>query len=367
MARRLRLLAFALALSLLVPLQADARSRPVVRPPAAAAVDAIAAAALERPLPGLAIAAGRDGRLLHDQAYGVADSQTREPLWSGSIFQIGSVTKQFTAAAILRLEERGKLSIEDAVSTWVPEFPAGGHHVTIRHLLNHTSGVPEYTSRITRADRPMTPGEIFDLIRGVPYAFPPGSNFEYSNTGYYALGVVIEKASGKRYADFVRQELLLPHGLLSTAHCGEPPADPSPSGHLELSRPGDFEPVDAIDNSLAWAAGGLCSTASDLVRWNEALHGGGVLSPQSYAAMVAPTRLSGGGLVGYGFGLGIGRDASGRSIVSHGGSILGFVSTLSWYPESRTSVAVLVNLTSLVDGGIAAMIAERVAYAVIPR
>jgi D-alanyl-D-alanine carboxypeptidase len=353
------LLALLLAPSMVTPLVA--RSRTVVRPSGLEKeVDVIAAAALQRPLPGFTVAASRDGRGLIDKGYGFSNVETSTPAWSGSVYQIGSITKQFTAAAILRLQERGALSIEDEITKWVPDFPVRGRKITLRHLLNHTSGVPNYTNYLTDAYKPMTPGEIYALAGSRPVEFEPGDRWAYNNTGYHVLGVVIEKASGKSYGSFLREEFFTPIGMTSTSYCGESPNSEVPAGYIDVPGAKRFTAVAPANMSLVYAAGGICSTSGDLLRWNDALHEGRVLKPASYEAMTSPAILNSGQAVGYGFGLGLGSDAIGGRSFEHGGSVLGFQSYLVYYPDYRVSVVSLVNITPL-SGAPAPDLGEKVA------
>jgi CubicO group peptidase (beta-lactamase class C family) len=297
------------------------------------AADAIAATQIAEGVPGLSIAV-RKGDLTFARAYGLSDREASIPARTDTVFWIGSVTKQFTAAAILRLEEQGKLSIEDRARKFLPELDARFDAITIRHLLNHTSGVREYITQVQTLANPKTQQEILAMItRGAPL-FGAGSRFEYSNSGYFLLGMIIERASAQTYEQYLRDQFFTPMGLLNTSYCGE--TGPAPRGYTV--RPGHPVTLDSVFHpSLAYAAGAICSTASDLVRWNTSL-----VALPLHARMIG-NRVQ--ALPGYEYGFGLGIDRSGGHLrVSHGGAVPGFTSYLFWFPEEKITVAVLVNL-----------------------
>lgn len=347
----------------LVPIEASASraarrriSRPSELP---SKIDAVLAAHLARPLPGFSVTVMRGETIIYSKGMGFSDVATSTPMWSESMFQVGSVTKQFTAAAIMRLSEQGKLTLDDDVTRYVPELPSRESVITLRNLMNHTSGLPEYTRYLVDPYAPLPLGSMINLIKDKPMQFTPGSNWAYSNTGFYLLGSVIERVSGKSYGAFVHDELTAPLGLMKSGYCGQSAQLAPPSGYVELNSRGSFTPVNAIEPSNAYAAGGLCSTGPDLVRWSKWLASGRVVSSESYSAMTAPTRYGGSGLIAYGYGLGTGT-LQGRRAIEHGGSILGFESYLGHLPAEDITIAVLVNVTIVPGEGIAAKIARDV-------
>jgi len=329
-----------------------------------AKLDALLATHLARPLPGFSVTVMRGDSVIYAKGMGYSNVANSTAVWSESMFQVGSVTKQFTAAAIMRLAEQGKLSVDDEVTKYIPELPTRGNVVRLRHLMNHTSGLPEYTPLLPDPYRPLPLDAMINLIKDKPMQFAPGAGWAYGNTGFYLLAAVIERVSGKSYGAFLRDELTAPLGLLNTGYCGSSPQFTPPSGYLELYSKGAFTSVNAIEPSNAFGAGGLCSTGTDLVRWSKALAGGRVVSTSSYASMTAPTRYGGSGLVGYGYGLSVG-SMQGRRAIEHGGSILGFESYLGHLPAEDLTIAVLVNVTIVPGEGIAAKIANDVAALVL--
>jgi D-alanyl-D-alanine carboxypeptidase len=349
------------------PAASATRRRPVRPLPSdlLAAIDAIAADAIAAGSPGLAITVQLRGELLLHRAYGVESQATNLPLTTGTIQQIGSVTKQMTAAAIMLLVEEGRVGLSDPVSRYVPEVQSAGL-ITIEQLLNHTSGLPNYTAMVADPYRPLSTAQVVAMINSVPMLSPPGTAFSYNNSGYFILGMVIERITGRSYGSYLHHEFFVPLGMSSTAYCGEPPAFPLPEGHVQIpgAAPTRVEP---IDMSVAFAAGAVCSTTPDLHRWAVSLATGAVVSPESYAAMTAPTRLSNGTLVPfYGYGLAMDTLLGYRQIV-HGGSILGFKSHLSYFPEAGLTVAVLSNVTPLDGRDLAYESAIRIARLMLGR
>ena len=283
---------------------------------------------------GAAIGVERDGRVILARAYGFADLARTRALASDDELPIGSLTKQLTAAAALALVDDGKVSLDAPVSTYVPEVPAT---VTIRQLLNHTSGLPDYA---TGPNLGKTKDELLAIIGALSPAFPPGSRFAYSNTNYWLLARVIERASGRDYADFLRDRVLARAGMTATRPCNAPARVEGTS-------------LDADDKPVAWphpfdirfydGAGMMCSTIADLLRWNDALHGGSIVSPASLAVMRTPPAGIGSQ---YGAGL-IAATLHGKPMYLHTGAVAGgFASELLALPDDRIAVAILGNTDS---------------------
>jgi CubicO group peptidase (beta-lactamase class C family) len=266
--------------------------------------------------------------------------------------QIGSLTKQFTAAAVLKLVEQGEISLDGHIQRYLADFDTQGHEVAMRHLLNHTSGIRSYTA-IFEDD--VVPREaVLDTIQKHPFDFAPGEQYAYNNSGYYLLGVIIEAVTGVSYAEHMQETVFEPLGLEATRYCGYGAA-PVPVGHVATGS--RLEPAALEDISYPGAAGGLCSTAGDLLDWQEALVSGRVMTPDAYRMMVTPTVLGTGDTIGYGFGLGIG-SFDDHAAVYHGGGIPGFNAYLAYYPEDRLGVAVVANTTSTPVGEIEEAVAR---------
>jgi CubicO group peptidase (beta-lactamase class C family) len=296
--------------------------------------------------------------VVFSKGYGIADLEFNVPADADTMFRIGSITKQFTATAILRLAEREKLDVDDPLSRFLPGYPRGDE-ITLRHLLTHTSGVPNYTDFgpewVEIVARELSHEEMIALWKDRPLDFEPGERWNYSNSGYYLLGVVIEKASGKSYADFLHDELFEPLGLERTRYDsnGEVIANRAQGYGWEDDRHWNDR---LIGMSQPGAAGALISTAGDLVRWEMALVAGKAVSPASYEEMTLPFVMNGGRETHYGMGLGL-EPVAGLPAVSHGGGIFGFNSFLVHFYESGLTVAVI----SSSEGLSAQSVAERLA------
>ncbi|HWR53110.1 MAG TPA: serine hydrolase domain-containing protein [Bryobacteraceae bacterium] len=292
----------------------------------AAKVDALFAPVAGGKLPGAAVAIVQDGRVVLMKGYGMADVEKNVPITPGAIFRLASVTKSFTAVATLQLHERGKLNIEDPVSKYLPDFTAGAN-VRIAHLLTHTAGVPDFISIEEAKKRPLE--------------FTPGSRISYSNSGYQLLGLIIEKASGKRWEECLRENIFQPLGMKHTGWDRSSELPGRATGYL-LGKDGAYEPVQAQDAAGAFAAGGLYSTVEDMVRWDEGLAKSKVLKRKTLELAFSPGLLTDGRRTVYGMGFIIGKHGGLREI-GHGGDITGFNTWIARYPERDFAVVVLSN------------------------
>jgi D-alanyl-D-alanine carboxypeptidase len=336
-----------------VPLAAAVRRRAVGHPsplvPPAAIVTAArqaAETALAAGVPAVQIAVSERGRIIYSEAFGVTDKQSATAATPRSVLQIGSVTKQFTSAAILRLAERGALSLDDRIETFVPEFNPRGATITLRQLLSHTSGVrrswylpgppwPDLTAPVTRAQviQALNSGQLLDS--------PPGTKWSYSNAAYLLLGYAIESITGTSYADFIHTEFALPLGLMDTGVCGTSNL-PLPEGYGLINA--KWTRLPSLHPSVPWSAGSLCSTASDLARWSHLLASGYAMLPASYATMTTPARFADNTVVPNGYALGVvADDMLGQPAVYHDGAIDGFESFLLYFPNQDVAIAVLTN------------------------
>lgn len=289
----------------------------------------------------------RGDELVFSKGYGSANLEWRIPNSPSTKFRIGSLTKQFTAAAVLLLEERGKVRIEDPVKVYLPEAPAAWDKVTVFSLLTHTSGIADYT-RFSSIQSlkvfPATADEIVTWFRDKPLEFPPGEQFSYSNSGYALLGYLIERISGRSYEQFVEENIFMPLGMKDSGYDSNSIITNRAAGYspgvCTISRtPPCPGPVNAafIDMSVAYAAGALYSTTLDLWRWEQALFGGKLLSARSVLKMTTPYKSN------YGFGLLV-DTASARRVIRHNGGIEGFNTYLAYYPDDKMTIVVLGNL-----------------------
>ncbi len=315
-------------------------------------IDTIAEETLAQPgAVGLQIAVARGDELILAKGFGLADVENEVPMTASSMLRIGSVTKQYTAALILKLAEEGKLSLDDALTTYV-DYPVGHREVTIRHLLNHTSGIPSYTGLDEfwkkHSSRDLTDEEMLELVRDRPFDFEPGERFLYNNTGYYLLGMIIAKVTGRTYADALHVHLLEPLGLEETRYDMNMDIVPHRARGYTIS-PIGLANAQPIGMRNPGAAGGLIATAADVLRWQQLLVSGSVVSDESYQKMIEPTRLADGSTENYGFGLAT-AERFDKSMVLHSGGINGFSSMLLYIPDEQLHVAVLSNNAAVVAG-----------------
>lgn len=295
-------------------------------------------------MPGVAILVAREGKVLFQGAAGFADLEKKEPLTVETKFRIGSVTKQFTAAAILRLADEGKLSLTDPLAKHLPDFPSG-ESITLRHLLTHTSGLHNYTDKpamLLGAATPIAPADLIASIRSDPLDFAPGTNFRYSNSAYFLLGEIVAKVSGQTFGDFLRAAFFEPLALKNTGIFLNATPPPHAARGYAVS---DGKAALAQDWDMSWAggAGAIYSTIGDLLLWNEALYGGRVLKPESLRLMTTPNPLPpGADGLNYGFGLAL-SEVSRFPSISHSGGLPGWSSDLMWLPKQRLTVVALAN------------------------
>jgi CubicO group peptidase (beta-lactamase class C family) len=284
--------------------------------------------------------------LLHE-GYGQANLEFDVPMPKDAVFEIGSVTKQFTAAAILQLAEKDSLDLDAPITEYLPDYNTRGHRVTARHLLHHTSGIRSYTNMSQFSDlaRQQLPRDtLLSLVEAEPLRFAPGTAMSYSNSGYFLLGRVIEETSGRSYAEYVEEHLFGPVGMDGTSYCDERAAMDRKAGGYTWSREGTLRRKEYLNHTWPYAAGSLCSTTGDLVRWNRALRGGEVLPDSMYQEMITPGRLMDGTELRYGMGLAV-YESKGRLLIGHGGGIYGFLSSARYYPAKDVIVVVLQNTT----------------------
>lgn len=315
-----------------------------------ASVEALAARHLAKPgSAGLSIAIARHGEVVLARGYGFADMEFDVKADENTLFRIGSVTKQFTSALVMRMVEQKKLALDDDLSQYVPDFPLQGHKVTIRQLLNHTSGIPSYTDIGEEWEKKwpleLTDEELLALVKDKPFDFEPGAQWAYNNTGYYLLGMVLEKVSGKSYEKLIANEICKPLKLDRTRTDSNVDLIKNRAqGYAYRKSPfgGKLVNDQVLGTSQPGAAGMLLSTARELVQWQIAFTSGKVVSPESFALMRTHTIPGDGQDSAYGFGLML-NEYEGRERVQHGGGIFGFNSMLAWYPADDLHIAVISN------------------------
>jgi CubicO group peptidase (beta-lactamase class C family) len=295
----------------------------------------------------------RDGKALLDKSYGFANLEWQVPNAPTTKFRLGSLTKQFTAASILLLEERGKLKIDDPIKKYMPDAPAAWDKITFFHLLTHISGIPSFTGFPDYRKREwetMTPQQLVDWFRDKPLEFEPGTKWNYSNSGYVLLGYLIEKISGQSYADFVQQNIFTPLGMKDSGYDSNAAVIERRAAGYSRGKNGP-ENAGFVNMTIPLSAGGLYSTTEDLLRWEQGLLGGKLLSSASLAKMTTPFKQD------YAFGLGVTTE-NGHKVIAHNGGIEGFNTSLAYYPDDKLVVAVLCNLNGNAPDAIASALGK---------
>ena len=316
----------------------------------AAAVRSRVAGMLEaRGLVGLSVAVVKDGKTVLAEGFGVRSVETGEPVAPDTMFAVGSITKQFTAACILLLAEDGKLAVTDKVAKWYPGLTRASE-ITLLDLMNHVSGYPDYYP-LDFVDRPMAQAlasdEVIRRFGTRPLDFEPGSRYSYSNTGYLILGRIVEKAGGEPFGAFLARRILRPLGLAHTVFEPDPLGPGCARGHMSFWL-GAPKTVPLEGRGWVAAAGALFSTPADLAAWNLALVDGKVLKPESFKLMTSPRRLTDGTLSNYGCGLAMG-ERGGVAFLSHSGAVNGFHALNIVVPSTRSSATLFSNLSSYSD------------------
>lgn len=309
----------------------------------AQAIDAMLSRYFKPGEPGATVIVARHGTVLFRKAYGMADAQKGTPMQAELALRTGSITKQFTAAAIMLLAEQGKLDVSDEVGKHLPDYPMRGRRVTVEHLLTHTSGIRNYTALAKFGAvmaKEVSVAEGIDFFKDAAPEFQPGQRFVYSNSNYFLLGAIIENVSGMSYPDFMQRHIFQPLQMRST----EIEQDASPvsavRGHTR-NRKG-VASVPSYSMSWPYAAGALRTSIDDLARWDGAIRDGALLTAASWERMASDHALSDGSKTGYGYGWFI-RKLAGSHAIEHGGDIGGFSADMWRFPKEEIFIAVLGN------------------------
>jgi CubicO group peptidase (beta-lactamase class C family) len=284
----------------------------------------------------------QNGNVFVRQGYGEADREKHLMNTAQTKFRLGSITKQFTAMAILILQARGKLNVQDRICTYLSECPATWQNITLHHLLTHTSGIPDFASFpdfLTTQGSPSSPTQTIARFKDKPLDFQPGKKFSYSNSGYILLGAIIERASGTTYEAYLRDNIFVPLQMVNSGYDHN-------NGDLAVGyRDQTSVPADFVDMSIPYAAGGLYSTVEDLYRWDQALYTDNLIPKSLRDMMFTPFALTSdrsGVRYGYGYGWGIGEEDN-HLLVSHEGGINGFHSVIARYPNDKVVIIILGN------------------------
>ena len=309
-----------------------------------AQADKILADSYKADAPGAAVIVTEGGKTVYAKGRGLADINAKTPITPDTVFRLGSITKQFSAAVVMQLVEEGKVSLDDPLSKYLPDYPQPGASATVRQLLSHTSGVQSYTGIPgfmveENISQPMTTEQLIAVFKDKPSPSKPGEKWAYNNSGYALIGAIIEKATGKAWHEAINERIAAPLKLSSIAF-GE--ARPARMAVGYTGSETGQKPAMKIHMNVPHAAGGLIGTVGDLAAWANALHHGKVVSAGSYAAMTTPTKTIDGKEHPYGFGLGF-REIRGRRAIEPSGGIPGFNTDSVYLPEKDVFVAVFSN------------------------
>lgn len=317
--------------------------------------DAVERMMQSRQVPGLALVVVKDGKIVREKAYGLANVELGVPVTPDTVFQAASVGKTFTAALVLLLEKDGKLKLDDPISRYLDNTPPAWAGITIRHLLTHTSGLGDpYTKIDLRKD--YTDEELVALEASMPLLFAPGERFAYSNAGYHLLGFITKRVGGKFFGDQLEERIFAPLGMKTAGVISEAGIVPG--------RAAGYERIDGRLQNQRWVAPSLNRTADgtiqlsarDLARWSMALDGDTILDARARQASWTPARLNDGSSGPYGLGWYVGT-RNGHRVIQHGGAWQGFKSSLQRYPDDRLTVVVLANSAAARQGKIADLVA----------
>jgi len=297
----------------------------------------------KRQIPGLALLVIRDGKIVKSEGYGFANVELQVPVKPETIFQSGSVGKQFTATAILMLVEERKLSLDDPLTKFIPDAPQAWKNVKIRHLLSHTGGFTDYPKTFDFR-RDYTEDELLKIVEAQPLSFPPGSQWAYSNLGYLTLGIVIHRVTGQFYGDFLHDRIFQPFGM-NTRIMSEADIIPNRAAGYRLVK-GQLKNQEWVSPTLNTTAdGALYFNILDLAKWDAALYTDKLLKPASLEQMWTPVKLNDGkpNSDHYGFGWFI-QNVHGHPVIEHAGAWQGFTTNISRYVDDKLTVVVLTNL-----------------------
>lgn len=306
-------------------------------------IDSLISTKFKSENPGAVFLAVKKGKVIYRKAFGMADLEMNVKMKPEFVFEIGSMTKQFTAVSVLMLAERGKLKLDDEITRFIPDYPTHGNVITMHHLLTHTSGIKDFTSMksikdIARED--LSPKELVDFFKDQPMDFKPGEEYKYCNSGYALLGYVIEIVSGQTYEDFVIQNIFKKAGMENSYYARHDRIIKNRvSGYRDKS---GYVNANYISFSIPYASGSLMSTADDLLKWQNALNGNILLSPNYLEKAFTNYKLNNGIDIDYGYGWHLEKVKS-KTIREHGGSIFGFKSMGVYEPTDQIYVVGLSN------------------------
>ncbi len=296
---------------------------------------------------GCAALVAKDGQVIYSKAFGMANLELNVPMQPEMVFRIGSITKQFTAIAILQLMEQGKLSLQDEITKFIPDYPTQAYSITVEHLLTHTSGIKSYTNvpdYIKNVRNDMTPEELVNSFKNLPMEFAPGTRWNYNNSGYVLLGYIIEKVTGKSYADYIQENFFTPLGMTSTCYGSDTKIIKNRAYGYQRGGEGIVN-SDYCSMTQPYAAGSIMSTVGDLFKWHQALYAGKLVKKETLQMALTEYKLKDGRGTGYGYGFFISQ-LQGSPTVEHGGGIFGYLTASVYLPKEDVFVALFSNSTA---------------------
>lgn len=298
--------------------------------------------------PGCTILVAKNGEVFYKKAFGSADLELNVPMQPDMIFRIGSITKQYTAIAILQLVEQGKVSLQDSIQKFINDFPCKGHTITIENLLTHSSGIIDYQALDTKEAnekfyyrKDFEPKQVIDFFKNEPLGFIPGSKFSYSNSNYFLLGYIIEIISGKSYRDYLRQNIFDPAGLSNTYYGDYKEIIPNRVNGYTGNH-GKYENADYVSMSIPYAAGAIMSNVEDMFKWHQALYSYKLIKKETLDKALTPFKLTDNSFSEYGYGWFI-KTNDGSKSIEHSGGIDGFQSDEIYLPHENIFIAALYN------------------------
>jgi CubicO group peptidase (beta-lactamase class C family) len=308
--------------------------------------------------PGAAILVAKNGKAVYRKAFGKANLELNVAMTPENVFELGSITKQFTAVGILMLMEQGKLSLSDEITKFIPDYPTKGKKITIHHLLNHTSGIKSYTDmegfrKLARTD--MAPMELINVFKNEPMDFDPGEQWRYNNSGYILLGYIIEKASGKTYENFIEEDIFRKLGMTHSWYGSKGEIIPNRASGYQPAA-GGFANADYLSMTLPYAAGSLMSTIDDMLIWSQAIHNNSLIKKEDLQKAFTNHPLNNGEPMYYGYGWGP-NEVNGIPSMEHSGGIFGYTTMGVYLPGENVYVIVLTNNSAVSPSEVAIKIA----------
>lgn len=294
--------------------------------------------------PGAAALVAKNGQVIYKKGFGMANLELDAPMQAGNIFRIGSITKQFTAIAILQLMEQGKLGLQDEITKFIPDYPTQGSKITIEHLLTHTSGIRDYASIKDTARRgtvDFTTTEMIDYFKNQPMRFAPGARWEYSNSGYFLLGYIIEKITGKTYRQYLEEQIFRPLGMTSSLYASDTRIVKNRADGYTKNNKG-IENAPYLSLTHPYAAGSIQSSVEDLFKWQQAVNSYKLVKKETLDKAFTRYKLNNGQETNYGYGWRLGY-IQGSPTLWHGGLINGFIAMAMYLPKEDVYIAVLSN------------------------